>query len=100
MDVGEALGVAVGVAVGAAGWVAVGVAVDEAVGVAVGVKVGAAVDVGSGVSEGLLGGQPAASSPTTKALIVLRNLRRETVLYRMVFTSTDSPSAGKGSGLR
>lgn len=89
--VGVALGVVVAVAVaalvgvgdGGAVGVPVGVDVDGADGVTVGVEVEPAVGVsmgaGGGVSKGLPGRQPAASSPTAKALICWRNLRREMV---------------------
>jgi hypothetical protein len=73
--VGVGDGAEVGVAVGVGG--VVGVAFGADVGIAVGVSVGAEV----GVSDGLLGRQPAASSPTAKALISCRNLRREIALF-------------------
>jgi hypothetical protein len=80
---GVAVAALVGVADGGAVGVPVGVDIDGADGVAVGVEVepatGVSVGAGGGVSEGLPGRQPAASSPTAKALICWRNLRREMV---------------------
>jgi UDP-3-O-[3-hydroxymyristoyl] glucosamine N-acyltransferase len=73
--VGVREGAEVGVAVGVGG--VVGVALGAEVDVALGVSVGGGV----GVADGLLGRQPAASSPTAKALNSLRNLRREIALF-------------------
>jgi hypothetical protein len=78
-DVGVAVGALVGVGDGAEVGVAVGV--GGVVGVALGVPVGVSVGAEVGVSGGLLGRQPAASNPTAKALISLRNLRREIALF-------------------
>jgi hypothetical protein len=82
-DVGAAVGALVGVGDGAEVGVAVGVGgvVAAALGAEVDVAVGVSLGREVGVSGGLLGRQPAASSPTAKALISLRNLRREIALF-------------------
>jgi hypothetical protein len=82
-DVGAAVGALVGVGDGAEVGVAVGVGgvVAVALGAEVDVAVGVSLGREVGVSGGLLGRQPAASSPTAKALISLRNLRREIALF-------------------
>jgi hypothetical protein len=78
VEVGAVVGVVVDVEVGTV----VGVAVGAEVGVRLGVELGVMVGVGTGGSGGFKGGQLLASSPTAKALIVWRNLRREMIFDR------------------